>query len=433
MALTKLEYLSTRNTTLEIRANSPSTYTNHDDWNPVESISNLAGFTYDDLTRRFRDELAQKIDPLDNVAASEEAGHNIINDEIGLSILLGATNITTVSRALPKPLFLAPGSRTTATQNVRPDWGAGNETLRYHYPERVCLPLVCGDTKLNWNVYEAVEIINKGNYEDESADRRNVVKPFEQIQHYCTTRQTCWGFILTDRNLTIVRLKLSPLVSSGQSRQTRQKTFESHHRRILSDSSTATDLSDTLSSMSFRPRPQDADIGSLEIVIIPWQHKSQQLSVNLALFFLVLLASESRELSHSYNPLLHNNTASTKTVEQPPLLLQQTATRKRRLGADAVAEITTTGNRVTEYFLPAEDIDPQIMSSYIQKLIPGASFNETHKGERRGYLIKTAEQIDTNRWKEVISRLKEETRRHNQSDYHVRKGGNVKEDNRQGR
>lgn len=97
MAQTILEDLTTRNARLDILTPSPSTYTQHDEWAPVEEIRTWDDFNYTVLTKRNRDLLARKINPSDSVRASEEAGHNVIVDETGLSILLGATNITKVS------------------------------------------------------------------------------------------------------------------------------------------------------------------------------------------------------------------------------------------------------------------------------------------------------------------------------------------------
>jgi hypothetical protein len=55
--------------------------------------------------------------------------------------------------------------------------------------------------------------------------------------------------------------------------------------------------------MSFRPKPQDEDVAALEVKIVPWDHGSSKETINIDLYFLTRLASESRELSHHYESL----------------------------------------------------------------------------------------------------------------------------------
>ena len=65
-----------------------------------------------------------------------------------------------------------------------------------------------------------------------------------------------------------------------------------------------TDVSETFSTMSFEPPYDEQDIGGLEVATIPWDHgKGKVLTVNLALFFLVLLAETERHLSDQYHHL----------------------------------------------------------------------------------------------------------------------------------
>jgi hypothetical protein len=56
-----------------------------------------------------------------------------------------------------------------------------------------------------------------------------------------------------------------------------------------------TDVSETFSVMLFEPPYDEQDIGGLEVETIPWDYgKGKVLTVDLALFFLVLLAETER-------------------------------------------------------------------------------------------------------------------------------------------
>lgn len=307
MSQTILQYLTTPNLNLSVEVSGP-TYTTHDAWAPVESIQPWPDFTYDILVNRFRDVLRLSIDPFNYVSAFENAQLNIITSEPSFDIAL-AGNIAKVSSALhkvKKSLFLGGGSRIIKDQSWgRPDWGAGDSTIGYAARPDICQGILCGDTKVLWDPREASKFVNdKREHYERLTSRRNTVSPFEQVQHYCQQWGTRYGFIITDKSLVVVRLKLSP--PSPSQRQLRQlrDTQSSGHKRILSDASTMTDVSETFSAMSFEPPYDEQDIGGLEVATIPWDHgKGKVVTVDLALFLLVLLAETERHLSDHYDHL----------------------------------------------------------------------------------------------------------------------------------
>ncbi|OAL38869.1 hypothetical protein AYO20_01620 [Fonsecaea nubica] len=303
MVQTLFDYLTQRNAQLVVHL-SPPTYTNSDMWDPVEAIEPWEDFDLASLTRRYRQSLDADTSLTSTVEATEEAGHTVICDEAALNIVLGSTNISMVSRALPGSLFLSTGSRIMQDPTVRPDWGVGDANIHYTHPRGICPALVCGDTKVGWDVERAIRVVGNGGYEDHPST--HLVRPFEQLQHYCTVYRTRYGFILTNEFLVLIRLKLSPSASKQRLFRPRRQTVAESHRRVLSDTSTGTnvsDVSETFSTMSFQPKPQDEDVGGLEVKIVPWDHGSSRETININLYFLARLASESRELSHHYDPL----------------------------------------------------------------------------------------------------------------------------------
>ncbi|KIW28865.1 uncharacterized protein PV07_04728 [Cladophialophora immunda] len=329
MPQTLLKYLTAPNARLIVHSPPPHSYTQHDDWDPVENIGIWDDFEYNHLIKRFHTSLTRETDLSSTVTTAEDAGANIICDEAGLTILLGSTNINMVSRALPEPLFIAAGSRITAYPHARPDWGAGDNNLQYSSPEGVCRALVCGDTKLEWDVERAMRLVAAGNYLDQRD--ANIVRPFEQVQHYCKVYKTRYGFILTNKVFVAVRARLSPSPQGPTSRLSRQRAVKSHNR-VLSDTSTGTnvsEISDSFSTMSFRPEPRDADVAMLEVVITPWDHGNSKNTINLHLYCLVRLAAEERALSDHYEPIFGEQQKVAEKRKEPPGDLGQSSTSRK--------------------------------------------------------------------------------------------------------
>ncbi|OCT52734.1 hypothetical protein CLCR_10494 [Cladophialophora carrionii] len=306
MGRTIYDCLTQPNTQLIVRTPTTLAYTQHDEWAPVETIQQWEDFNFTSLNRRYKEHLVAEADEslFSTVRAAEDAGHNVIHDEAALSLLHGSTNISIVSRSLPAPLFLAPGSRIIAIPHVRPDWGAGSADLQYTSPIGVCHALVCGDTKLGWDVDRAIRLVDDGSYEEQPDS--HIVRPFEQIQHYCTVYQTRYGFILTDKCVVLIRVRLSPPTAKNRATRPQRHKVSEGHQRVLSNTSTGTtisDVSDTFSVMSFRPKPQDEDVAVLEVLRVAWSHGSSEETINLAVYHLILLSAESRHLSHHYEEL----------------------------------------------------------------------------------------------------------------------------------
>jgi hypothetical protein len=248
------------------------------------------------------------IEPFSYISAFKAAQLNIITSEPSFNIAL-AGNIVKVLSALRKAtnsLFLGKGSRITKEQLWgRPDWDADDSTVRY--PDRldICKGILYGDIKVSWGAQEATNFVNnKREHYERISSRRNAVSPFEQVQHYCQQWDTRYGFIVIDKSLIVVRLKLSsPNLSLRKPSQTRD-VQSLGHKRILSDVSIMTDVSETFSALSFKPQSDSHDITGLDVAAIPWDYgKGNVLTVDLALFCLVLLAQKDRHLSDQYNSL----------------------------------------------------------------------------------------------------------------------------------
>jgi hypothetical protein len=113
-------------------------------------------------------------------------------------------------------------------------------------------------------------LVNESNYEEHPD--AHLIRPFEQIQHYYTVYQTRYRFILTNEYNINVQIKLSSPISNQKAPKPFRQKRSKDYRRILSDTLTKTDISDTFSAMSFKPKPQNEDVTALKVAIVPWKH-----------------------------------------------------------------------------------------------------------------------------------------------------------------
>ncbi|KAJ9669375.1 hypothetical protein H2201_000727 [Coniosporium apollinis] len=174
--------------------------------------------------------------------------------------------------------------RSTSHQPYKPDWAGIQGNRRRCGAERL-QNLLPGDTKISskWNVEE----IKPGPVK-RSFKLPEWMKPIKQIFTYCCELKTRYGYLITDEALVVVRVGPAP----GADRN-REEAKQTH-----------------------------AD-GLLEYRIITWDRTGQdqagsspsdqggRLSVNLALWWLHLLAAKENKLQWEYPPL------EQETLEDP--------------------------------------------------------------------------------------------------------------------
>ncbi|KAH8691867.1 hypothetical protein BGW36DRAFT_400037 [Talaromyces proteolyticus] len=178
MNYTRLAYLKERNPSLSI-SERRSTFSYGHQWQPIEGIDMWDDFLA--LKRKFRGELAEPITPDSLTELIEETRFNSIFDEPGLAQLHGTAIVMPVSKALPDDTFIGPGGAISAINpDLRPDWGATMKRKSGNFR-----PIVCGDTKLGWDVRAAIAMIRNNPHGYENTEGRSLARPFEQLQHYC--------------------------------------------------------------------------------------------------------------------------------------------------------------------------------------------------------------------------------------------------------
>ena len=277
-----------------------TTPTYNNDWDPIEDAEKWDEFNFQNLQQRYAPDLAQVIDFNDPAPSHEKEKMNKIYSERGLNDVIYATNVFAISANLPENLFIADGSRTLGSLDVSPDWGAGNEEKTNKIGRAKAL--LGGDTKYTWKWEEAISIIQKNKHGYESAPGKQVVLPLEQIQHYARKHSARYQFLITERDLLVVRFCLSPEPIRTSPRPQRSTRFQGHFPRVTS-TSTISEVVSSVGTMSIDEEDLLPTIGLMQYSVIPRKGREDGMTINLALYFLIRLANEDNDLQSNYPPL----------------------------------------------------------------------------------------------------------------------------------
>uniref|UniRef100_A0A093UQI3 Serine/threonine-protein kinase ULK2 n=1 Tax=Talaromyces marneffei PM1 TaxID=1077442 RepID=A0A093UQI3_TALMA len=284
MVYTRLQYLQEPNPRLHVLERS-SSFTQGAQWQAIERIDSWPEFA--DLKRKFLDRLGKSIEPDSIRTVVEKSGFNSIYDESGLAQLHGTTIVMPVAKALPEDTCIRPGGEISVDQpDLRPDWGATMKTASGGRR-----PIVCGDTKLGWNVLAAVRIVGSNRHGYDEVEGRHLVLPLEQLQHYCLGFDVPFGFILTEEYIVCCHFILSP-ESKRSPRPKRTQGRYHQHARIQSTSTASSGFESSFSDMSFEPALTDRHVGRVKLSIDPWSPSADDGSfeMKLSLWLLVMEA-----------------------------------------------------------------------------------------------------------------------------------------------
>ncbi|KAK2795955.1 hypothetical protein FQN50_009660 [Emmonsiellopsis sp. PD_5] len=320
-------------------------------WLPLEEISNWDDFTYANILRDYGDILNTEGEDL--AWPSPLRGlDSVIVDETTVSAVLLKSNHIIVCCALEKAQALSNERVVTLAlgvhapvENARPDW-AGVATDAGH-PRKNHVP---GDSKVSGKWNSAMRNL---------AGTQGVEfnKPLMQVLHYANLVGSAFGYVISDKETMCIRRRGSEFEGSPLARNRPRRsapveiqitpprpqqrlprepqspspspratlhpshavtptrgpaTRSGSHRRISVASATS-----LLSEMSIdspeniRSSPSaysdkgNPDINEVvEIVCIPWEnHGPGKLTVNLALFYIHMLAGYDNKPRSSYSPI----------------------------------------------------------------------------------------------------------------------------------
>lgn len=148
----------------------------------------------------------------------------------------------------------------------------------------------------------------------------------------------------------------------------------------------------TGSSSGINPAP-------LEIAQIPWfagskkqsKGKEQEITINLALYFLAQLALEDCSISTSYPPINPKSSRVQYTLPSMP-------------EADP--------SNMSKYWIPSGGISWDVIYLDINIYIPGALVKQQESEDRKpGYLIRVAGKVEKDRFTAMLADLKADTTR----------------------
>jgi len=412
---TILEYLSRPNPKLSYNLGGGSgTLTVNDRWLPIEGVRPWSEFTFNNLYAKYKTSLTKLITPYDPAQLIRHGRLDDIVNEDTVTALVTVNNLLPVSNALyetEKGLHYGPGSKFFRQQSDgSPDWGLGVDgamndglyTLRNFCP---------GDLK-TYSKWNADGVLNSdwSNYLDDPT-LTNQARPLEQAQHYGLSLGARYAWILTDAELVIIRITTS-IDAPPSPRQFR----EASHRRVVSNTS---GISQTFSAMSLDNSAYSGHSGSssginpapLEIARIPWsagskkqsKGKEQEMTINLALYFLAQLALEDCSISTSYPPI---NPKSSK-AQYPPV---DAKASKAQYTLPSMPEVDPSD--MSKYWIPSGGISWDVVYWDINSYIPGALVEQSESNEGKpGYLVSVVGKVGKDELTAMLADLKADTER----------------------
>jgi hypothetical protein len=169
-----------------------------------------------------------------------------------------------------------------SNSKLRPDWGGVQRpTTRISKPKNV-LP---GDTKLSKKWSSGLIKLGQVHFNHKKIDW---LRPLTQVFSYCVRSNSRYGYVITDKELVVLRIR------PGSE----------------TDSQSAVDIQGSFESSDPTPATRARSTGILEFQAIPWENDAiaadeecEVMTVNLALWWLHMMAAESSEIEEHYTPL----------------------------------------------------------------------------------------------------------------------------------
>ncbi|KAI9765982.1 MAG: hypothetical protein M1840_006989 [Geoglossum simile] len=355
MSTTLLDYLTIPNPDVDSTHSATGSNTDNPSWTSAEAVRDWKEFNYKTLLSCYKELLNRSTTGLPLTPVIESFPHCEIWDEDSLDALLVKWTQTIVSTALLFThdlcasgweggdwnfceIYMARGGLASLSDDrrFRPDWAAIqrgrlskaaiSKTGRSPYVN------ICpGDTKLSTKWNSSWRFLVAGNFIKEFE------KPVSQIFSYCINANARYGYILTQEELLVVRVTRSadpiePLSTSRPRRSTAQYQSSSSHARDNSITSALSDMSLDPSGSSYTDSGNPIlNYDALEIKSIPWTNQHGEMTVNLALWWIHMMAKEDNSIQISYPPLdswvlvqepnakpfYRHNTSGRRTYQRP--------------------------------------------------------------------------------------------------------------------
>lgn len=295
-----LDYLTHENPTLSNQrcASGRNTTSNKTLWKQPRYIEAWKDFNYDSLKAMYGGALnavLQHQSPPEGHPDIPQFPFCDIHDENSLESLLVMWNQVVIVRGLTTaqeefnrerindPIFMVKGGQSGKRSSFRPDWAGIRQSTCFHRKATNVLP---GDTKLSkkWASGKIELGPIEGDYQ-----LTDWLRPLTQIYTYCCKGNARYGYIITDKELVVLRVRPGSQIDT-------QRAVSSHG---------------SVKAPTASPADRAGMSGTLEFKAIPWTEEqtrsstiSNGLTVNLALWWLHMLAAEDSKIEDTYSPLL---------------------------------------------------------------------------------------------------------------------------------
>jgi hypothetical protein len=275
---TLLHYLTQANPEVETRWRSLSqSETKGDDYPDLRKLALWEDFQLETIVKMFDHKLSnllmERYDNLPNMPKLRPSSLELyleacVQDVVTMfnqEIVLEALDKTTPRRDfLGQEVWMLRGSKTRVKWKTKlaPDW-AGRSQLEF---ENNILP---GDTKMSKN-FDSDSILEAVTEGEEIGRNLNHLWPIRQVLWYCYNTGMRYGYIITDKELIVLRV--------GTYEEKEPPTFEDLRTAIRKKS-------------------------RVEWRAIPWDNSGNELTINLALWTLHILAANNGLLDWKYGKL----------------------------------------------------------------------------------------------------------------------------------
>ncbi|KAF3030310.1 hypothetical protein E8E12_000302 [Didymella heteroderae] len=236
MPKTIIEYLRKPNPKLQLVATTTQS-TSQDFWNPIEAFEEDEDFTWENLMGPWKDVLEHKFD----------------------------------SASLPKPIELLPIGKVIQSEEELQQDPLKNLMIKVNRALQAAYSYLRGKKEAGFG------------HAPTTADTR-YHKPVEQCLHYCILNDTRYGFIITDKELVVLRVRREE-IGPGASND--------RPRRVLPTvrySAASSSMESSMQNMSLYSGSGDRGASFVAWRSIDW-NETKDLTVGLALFLLAMMAS----------------------------------------------------------------------------------------------------------------------------------------------
>jgi hypothetical protein len=325
---TLLGYLTIPNPLVDSTHSKTGSNTDNIAWTSIEGVQDWDEFNYETLLSCYGELLEHQTDGLPDLALVPASFPDCeVWDEDSLEALLAKWTQTIVSTGLSfahslcssgwrkgewdfLEIYMARGGLASLIDDrrMRPDW-AGIQRNRLggaivlKNQQQPYLNLCPGDTKLSTKWKSSWRHLKDGRVAEEFE------KPLSQILNYCSAANSRYGYIVTQEELVVIRVTMStdpvqPLSTSRPCRSTAQYQPSASHARDHSIASALSDLSLDAPGSSYTDGSNPTrNYDALEIKSIPWTNRDGGMTVNLALWWIHMMAKEDNSIQTSYPPL----------------------------------------------------------------------------------------------------------------------------------